>query len=188
MNELPSTLPGAPARGPTLPQDAVDTFPNPNPGRDFTIRMDLPEFTCLCPLTGQPDFAQFQLEYVPDAKCVELKSLKLYLWSFRDRGAGRVRLAVGDDGEYANILPGQDGGAGAGRIAQRELETLLDRGALGWQSLGDGDGRRALRRHGRGGGTKQFRGIRLSGGARSLDQQCAPRRGIRNTVARHGGR
>ena len=87
MNQLPSTPPGAPARGPTLPQEAVDTFPNPNPGRDFTIRMDLPEVTCLCPLTGQPDFAQFQLEYVPDSKCVELKSLKLYLWSFRDRGA-----------------------------------------------------------------------------------------------------
>jgi len=86
MNELPSTAPGAPARGPTLPQDAIETFPNPNPGRDYTIRMDLPEFTCLCPLTGQPDFAQFQLEYVPDARCVELKSLKLYYQSFRNAG------------------------------------------------------------------------------------------------------
>lgn len=76
-----------PANGPTQPQDHVDTFPNPNPGRDFTIRINIPEFTCLCPLTGQPDFATFDLEYVPEAACVELKSLKLYMWSFRDRGA-----------------------------------------------------------------------------------------------------
>ena len=86
MNELPSTLPGAPARGPTLPQDAVDTFPNPNPGRDFTIRMDLPEFTCLCPLTGQPDFAHLVIDYVPGKWLVESKSLKLFLGSFRNHG------------------------------------------------------------------------------------------------------
>lgn len=64
----------------------LETFPNPAPGRDYTIRMTLPEFTCLCPRTGQPDFATLELEYVPDALCVELKSLKLYIWSFRDRG------------------------------------------------------------------------------------------------------
>lgn len=73
--------------GPTAPQNHVETFPNPNPGTDFTIRMNIPEFTCLCPKTGQPDFAQFDLEYVPDQSCVELKSLKLYMWSFRERGA-----------------------------------------------------------------------------------------------------
>ena len=65
----------------------LETFPNPSRETDYTIRMTLPEFTCLCPKTGQPDFATFELEYVPDALCVELKSLKLYMWSFRDRGA-----------------------------------------------------------------------------------------------------
>ncbi len=71
----------------TQPASRVETFPNPNHAIDYTIRMTLPEFTCLCPKTGQPDFATFELEYVPDQRCVELKSLKLYLWSFRDRGA-----------------------------------------------------------------------------------------------------
>ena len=75
------------ADAPTIPQTHVDTFANPNPARDYTIRMRMPEFTCLCPKTGQPDFAEFLLEYVPAERCVELKSLKLYLWSFRDRGA-----------------------------------------------------------------------------------------------------
>jgi 7-cyano-7-deazaguanine reductase len=71
----------------TQPSTRLETFVNPAAGHDYTIRMTLPEFTCLCPKTGQPDFATFELEYVPDALCVELKSLKLYLWSFRDRGA-----------------------------------------------------------------------------------------------------
>lgn len=65
----------------------LETFANPTPERDYTIRMRLPEFTCLCPRTGQPDFATLRLEYVPDQRCVELKALKLYIWSFRDRGA-----------------------------------------------------------------------------------------------------
>ncbi len=65
----------------------LETFANPTPERDYTIRMRLPEFTCLCPRTGQPDFATLRLEYVPDQQCVELKALKLYIWSFRDRGA-----------------------------------------------------------------------------------------------------
>jgi 7-cyano-7-deazaguanine reductase len=65
----------------------IDLFPNPQPGRDYTIRIRIPEFTCLCPRTGQPDFATLELEYVPDQLCVELKSLKFYVWSFRDRGA-----------------------------------------------------------------------------------------------------
>ena len=72
---------------PSAPSSALETFPNPRVERDYTIRMQLPEFTCLCPKTGQPDFATLDLEYVPDKLCVELKSLKLYLWSFRDRGA-----------------------------------------------------------------------------------------------------
>ena len=71
----------------TKPSKALDTFPNPKPERDYVIRFDCPEFTCVCPKTGQPDFATFDLEYVPDELCVELKSLKLYLWSFRDEGA-----------------------------------------------------------------------------------------------------
>jgi len=70
-----------------LPSEKLETFPNPAPERDYTIRMSIPEFTCLCPMTGQPDFATLELEYVPHALCVELKSLKLYIWSFRDRGA-----------------------------------------------------------------------------------------------------
>ena len=72
---------------PTQPTSNLETFANPAPERDYTIRMSLPEFTCLCPRTGQPDFATLELEYVPDRLCVELKSLKLYIWSFRDRGA-----------------------------------------------------------------------------------------------------
>jgi 7-cyano-7-deazaguanine reductase len=71
----------------TQPSSDLATFENPRPGRDFTIRIDIPEFTCLCPLTGQPDFAKLTLEYVPNKLCVELKSLKLYMWVFRERGA-----------------------------------------------------------------------------------------------------
>ena len=71
----------------TKPATTLETFANPSPERDYTIRMRMPEFTCLCPRTGQPDFATLRLEYVPDQLCVELKALKLYIWSFRDRGA-----------------------------------------------------------------------------------------------------
>jgi 7-cyano-7-deazaguanine reductase len=72
---------------PSTPQTTLETFPNPGGARDYTIRIRIPEFTCLCPKTGQPDFATLALEYVPDERCVELKSLKLYIWSFRERGA-----------------------------------------------------------------------------------------------------
>lgn len=72
---------------PSQPSKTVETFVNPRPERDYTIQFDCPEFTCLCPLTGQPDFARIQIEYVPDQLCVELKSLKLYLWSYRNEGA-----------------------------------------------------------------------------------------------------
>jgi 7-cyano-7-deazaguanine reductase len=71
----------------TQPSKELETFENPQPGRDYTIRIEVPEFTCLCPKTGQPDFATLSLEYIPDQKCVELKALKLYVWSFRDEGA-----------------------------------------------------------------------------------------------------
>ena len=65
----------------------LESFPNPNPERSYVIEMDCPEFTCLCPMTGQPDFARFMIRYVPGELCLELKSLKLYLWSYRDEGA-----------------------------------------------------------------------------------------------------
>ncbi len=70
----------------TRPSKSLETFPNPNPDRDYEISFECPEFTCLCPRTGQPDFATLRIRYVPDKRCVELKSLKLYLWSFRDEG------------------------------------------------------------------------------------------------------
>ena len=77
----------------TQPSRTLETFANPAPERDYTIRMSIPEFSCLCPKTGQPDFANLRLEYVPNERCVELKSLKLYIWSFRDRGAFHEAVA-----------------------------------------------------------------------------------------------
>jgi len=70
----------------TRPSKHLETFPNPNPERDYHVHFVCPEFTCLCPMTGQPDFATIDIDYVPDRLCVELKSLKLYLWSYRDEG------------------------------------------------------------------------------------------------------
>ncbi|HJX62927.1 MAG TPA: preQ(1) synthase [Polyangia bacterium] len=70
-----------------MPSQTLDSFPNPKPERDYLIRCETSEFTCLCPKTGQPDFATVRIEYVPDRLCVELKSWKLYLWSYRDQGA-----------------------------------------------------------------------------------------------------
>ncbi|MDN5753891.1 MAG: preQ(1) synthase [Nitrosospira sp.] len=72
---------------PTTATKKLETFPNPTPARDYHIHMEIPEFTCLCPKTGQPDFATLILDYIPDKKCIELKSLKLYIWSYRDEGA-----------------------------------------------------------------------------------------------------
>jgi len=71
---------------PSQPQKTLETFANPNSGRDYQVHIEIPEFTCLCPKTGQPDFATLFLDYIPDLNCVELKSLKLYIWSFRDEG------------------------------------------------------------------------------------------------------
>jgi len=70
----------------TQPSRQLETFPNPKPGRNYEITFECPEFTCVCPKTGQPDFANIKIQYVPDQTCVELKSLKVYLWSFRDEG------------------------------------------------------------------------------------------------------
>ena len=72
---------------PSRPSKRLETFANPTPQRDYRIHMEIPEFTCLCPKTGQPDFATLVLDYIPDRRCVELKSLKLYVWSYRDEGA-----------------------------------------------------------------------------------------------------
>jgi 7-cyano-7-deazaguanine reductase len=72
---------------PARPSQRLQTFPNPQSARDYRVHMEIPEFTCLCPKTGQPDFATVLLDYVPDRLCVELKSLKLYIWSYRNRGA-----------------------------------------------------------------------------------------------------
>jgi 7-cyano-7-deazaguanine reductase len=71
---------------PARPSKTLETFPNPAPERDYRIHMEIPEFTCVCPMTGQPDFATLTLDYVADKLCVELKSLKLYVWSYRDEG------------------------------------------------------------------------------------------------------
>ena len=71
----------------TKPSKALQVFANPHPDRDYTIEMECPEFTSICPVTGQPDFGTIRLSYVPDQQCIELKSLKLYLWSFRQEGA-----------------------------------------------------------------------------------------------------
>ncbi len=72
---------------PTQPSKNLETFANPRPESDYTIRIRIPEFTCLCPKTGQPDFATLHIEYVPEQSCIELKALKMYIWSFRDQGA-----------------------------------------------------------------------------------------------------
>jgi 7-cyano-7-deazaguanine reductase len=77
----------APEPGKTRPSKGLEVFANPSPKRDFLIHIEIPEFTCVCPLTGQPDFATIILDYIPEERCVELKSLKLYMWSFRDQGA-----------------------------------------------------------------------------------------------------
>lgn len=69
------------------PSNRLQVFVNPAPSRDYRIRMEIPEFTCLCPMTGQPDFAVLELDYVPNRRCIELKSLKQYVWSFRDQAA-----------------------------------------------------------------------------------------------------
>jgi len=79
----------------TQPSKTLETFPNPIPQRDYTIRMRIPEFTCLCPKTGQPDFATIHIDYVPDQLCVELKALKLYMWSFREEGGFHEAMTNG---------------------------------------------------------------------------------------------
>ena len=89
---------------PSEPTKDLQSFPNPQTERDYEILFDCPEFTCLCPLTGQPDFAHFRIRYVPDATCVELKSLKLYLWTFRDQGAFHEKVTNEILGDLVDLL------------------------------------------------------------------------------------
>lgn len=88
-----------PAQSPSRPSKQLDVFPNPSPERDYLIEFEVPEFTCHCPLTGQPDFASFKIEMVCDKQCIELKSLKMYFWSYRDEGGfhEKVTNAILDD-------------------------------------------------------------------------------------------
>ena len=86
-------MPDRTLRPPAPSPDTLETFPNPQGARDYTIRIKIPEFTCVCPKTGQPDFATLKLEYIPDKVCIELKSLKLYVWSYRDVGAFHEAVA-----------------------------------------------------------------------------------------------
>jgi 7-cyano-7-deazaguanine reductase len=99
---MPSPTPRqrkAPAVPPSAPSKELQAFANPQPARDYVIRFDVPEFTCLCPLTGQPDFAHFKIEIVADRFCVETKSLKQYFWSYRNEGAfhEKVTNTIADD-------------------------------------------------------------------------------------------
>lgn len=88
----------------THPAKSMETFPNPSPERNYHIRIDSPEFTCLCPKTGQPDFAEIKLDYIPDRLCVELKSLKLYYWSFRDEGHFHEKVTNMIASDLINLL------------------------------------------------------------------------------------
>lgn len=89
---------------PTKPSKQLETFPNPHPENDYVIRIRIPEFTCLCPKTGQPDFAMLHIEYIADQLCVELKSLKLYIWSFREIGAFHEAVTNQILGDLGDLL------------------------------------------------------------------------------------
>ena len=89
---------------PSQPSRHLEAVPNPHPDRDYEIALEIPEFTCLCPMTGQPDFATMRIRYVPDQRCVELKSLKLYLWSFRDEGTFHEAVTNRIAGDLIDVL------------------------------------------------------------------------------------
>ena len=99
MSKIKVGLRTAPVQPPSAPSRQLDVFPNPAPQRDYAIRFEVPEFTCLCPLTGQPDFAHFRIDYIADQSCVETKSLKQYFWSYRNEGAfhEKVTNSILDD-------------------------------------------------------------------------------------------
>ena len=99
VTSVEPTMKKIPRRVSTHPSLEMETFPNPKPGREYEIEMDVPEFTCLCPMTGQPDFAHLRISYIPHEVCVELKSLRNYLWTYRDQGAFHEAIAnrIADD-------------------------------------------------------------------------------------------
>ena len=116
----------------TRPSKTLETFPNPKPERDYEIDFACPEFTCVCPMTGQPDFATIRITYVPDLTCVELKSLKLYLWSYRDEGAFHedVTNRILDDLQVPLDVPAlanpvHDGGEPHRHVGSDRLGLLL---------------------------------------------------------------
>ncbi len=92
------------ASTPSAPRRSLDVFPNPAPERDYVIHMQVPEFTCHCPLTGQPDFAHFTIEYIANKSCIELKSLKMYMWSFRDVGAFHEKVTNDILSEFVSAI------------------------------------------------------------------------------------
>lgn len=97
--KVTATMPRIKKRTATKPSRTMETFPNPNRNRDYEIEISYPEFTCNCPITGQPDFAKIEISYVPDNVCVELKSLRNYLWTYRNKGAFHeaVTNTIADD-------------------------------------------------------------------------------------------
>ena len=125
---------------PTQPSSSLETFPNPQPDLDYTIRMSIPEFTCLCPKTGQPDFATLDLEYVPDKLCVELKSLKLYIWSFRDRGAFHEAVTNEIADRLASATRALPAAHGEVQCARRYLDERCRRAPTGRLAAAGGRG------------------------------------------------
>ena len=133
-----------PSRPASRPSKRLQTFANPSPRRDYRIQMEIPEFTCLCPLTGQPDFALLSLEYVPDRLCVELKSLKLYVWLYRNEGAFHeaVTNRICDDlvkalqPRYLRLTAKFNvrGGIGTSVIAEHRKRGWKPRPAEGWKA------------------------------------------------------
>jgi hypothetical protein len=128
---------------PTKPQKLLETFPNPEPEREYEIHFTCPEFTCVCPRTGQPDFATIRITYVPDKTCVELKSLKLYLWSYRETSWRRPGLAgwrsraisTSAAGSTPSSRPGTPGGSDASRPRAGRDESRAARFATGGRPL-----------------------------------------------------
>lgn len=143
----------APASPPSAPSRRLDIFPNPAPERDYLLRFSIPEFTCLCPLTGQPDYARFTIEMIADRSCVELKSLKNYFWSYRDEGAfhEKVTNAIVDDLVSAcaprfvrvTAVWNMRGGIGTEIVAEHRAETWTDpKGSIPSRlRTGDAEGR-----------------------------------------------
>ncbi|MBK7645553.1 MAG: NADPH-dependent 7-cyano-7-deazaguanine reductase QueF [Planctomycetes bacterium] len=118
----------------TVPTRALESFPNPEPGRDYEIRFECPEFTCLCPKTGQPDFATVRIRYTPDKLCVELKSLKLYLWSFRGEGAFHEAVTNRILGDLVALLAPRRMSVVGDFLVRGGIHTVVEARHPGWES------------------------------------------------------